>query len=508
MPNDFSEQPNILVIMSDQHNPKVMGCAGDSVVRTPNINKLSQEGMRFNAAYTPCPVCVPARSCFMTGRRPSENKVTGNYDILSSRILTWPARLREAGYHAALIGRMHFEGPDQFHGFETTIEDLRHWRKGRPVENQYTSNRVPLNCYWSARTSIEDLAGSGRTFVQYRDELICDHAVSFLKEQAQTGNRPFAAVIGFYQPHPPYIGPREIYEYYQKHLPPLTEQPAIPDCIQNILSTTSEAHLWRSPAPIDPVQVHVARAAYYANIEHLDGMVGRVLDAVESNGLRNNTLVIYCSDHGEMLGRMGAWGKVLFFEDSVRIPLIVRFPEKIESGVETDCICNLRDLPNTFCDLANAAPLQYSDGQSLWPLLTGKKKHVAEYAESEITFNPIAGTGERVASKMVRKDSWKLCVYWSRHGINITLHNLDNDPDECCDLSNDSLYTSIKDDLLKIAEKQWDPEHILAEEQQRILDRQETNSVWKKIFNQPGYAVPEDIDVDVNTPHTRRLPSG
>lgn len=495
-------KPNILIFMSDQHNPNVMGCAGDPIIRTPNMDRLAEEGMRFDRCYTAAPICVPARMSFMSGRRPNENNVNDNTDMLSSSILCWPARLRQAGYHTALIGRMHFEGPDQWHGFEKTYEDLRHWRGNMAVRNQEESEAVPAWSYWSPRESVIDLSGHGTTFVNHRDEVVTERGLQFLKEQ-QDEDRPFAAVIGLYNPHPPYVGEKELHNYYYDRVKVSTEKLSdMPDYLRDYASLY---HNWENPEPIPEEDQRRALAAYYANCELIDRQLGRVLTEIDRLGIADNTLVIYCSDHGDMIGSKGAWGKEFFYDDSVRIPMIMRLPGTIPAATSTKRNCNLRNLGNTFCDLAGADPLQGSDACSILPVMTGREEDCPDVTESEVFRGPTCfGQDKSAAIKMVCHGPWKLwCYAIEGQDLHYSLFNLDEDPDELNDRIADESLSALKAELKEHLHQGWDYEQIRRNTLRRQANRRETDKVWSTHWQHCGYDVPADLSNDVVTPHTQ-----
>jgi len=499
------DRPNILIVMSDQHNARVAGCYGDPIVRTPNMDRLAAQGVRFDRCYCPAPVCVPSRMAFMTGRRPGENGVTSNPDILSSAIMTWPGRLTEAGYHTALIGRMHFEGPDQFHGFETTVTALRHWRGNRPVENQQVTPRVPTWSYWSPRESVIDLSGSGRTFVQFRDEVVTRHGVEFLEDQAKGDDeRPFAAVVGLYNPHPPYVGRRDLFDYYHDRVEVSDDTlDAMPGYLADYYRTY---HNWETPEPIPEDAKRRALAAYYANVEHVDEQLGMVLDALDRTGLAENTLVIYCSDHGDMLGRKGAWGKNMMYDDAARVPMIARLPDADPGNRVSRTCCNLRDLGNTFCNIAGTDALAGSDAPSIQALLHGDDQAVDDRTESEIVEAPtMFGQKHWAAFKMIREGDWKMWCYRIGDDEHYSLFDLEDDPEERNDRIADAAVADRAGDMKHRLVEKWDPDRQIAAARRRRDDRRETDAFWHKVWLPAGYPVPDDLDADVDTPHTRRL---
>jgi choline-sulfatase len=504
---EMSRSLNILMILSDQHNPRVMGCAGDPWVRTPNLDRLARQGSLMEQVYCASPVCIPSRMSFMTGRRPSENRVIYNDSILDSGIETWPEKLNEAGYETALIGRMHFEGPDQQHGFERTDPDLVHWREGKPVRFQNKTDRVPDRSYWSDRLSIVDYSGSGTTFVQHRDEVVCERACRYLMEKGAAAGgdvRPFAAVVGFYQPHPPYIGRKELYNYYYANLPEMEDETdELPEYLRAFYRDFRDWHL---PEPIDPESRRRVRAAYYANCEHLDQMVGKVLASLKASGLEEDTLVIYTSDHGNLIGQHGLWGKNAFFDESVRVPFIARLPGVVQENRRSEGRFSLRSLGNTFCEIAGAQSLAGSDALSVWKQITGEIENAGGPIDSEIVLPtvfvlPVA----QVPAKMVIENGWKLWCYYIKGKFNYSLYHLAEDPDEKEDRIAEPGEEGRIEHLKTLLHRNWDPQALIKQAEAHRARRMELEKEWELRYQYPGYAVPDDLDHDVDSLHSRRL---
>lgn len=221
------KRPNILIIMTDQHSPRQLGCYGDPLMRTPNLDRLAEQGMRFDNTYCPSPLCVPSRMSFMTGRLPSRTGMMLNQSILPSGIPTWAHHLAIAGYETSLIGRMHFEGPDQRHGFvnrpvgENSAKHPGASEQGGP---RYT--KLPRATAGQNRQVFE-YAGCGPSFYQHQDRVVTDHACEYLRDHADA-DQPFAALVGYMLPHCPFVGPKDLFEYYfdKVKLPEVGDEPA------------------------------------------------------------------------------------------------------------------------------------------------------------------------------------------------------------------------------------------------------------------------------------------
>lgn len=485
---------NILVIMSDQHAYRRIGCYGDPIARTPNLDRLASEGMRFDATYCPAPVCVPSRMSFMTGRKPSHINVVENFDILSSAIPTWADMVSKAGYETALIGRMHFEGPDQYHGFDFVHPDFKNWN-GAHAEQQFIySSKVPVDNYWSERNSIED-SGSGKTYVQFNDERVCDAACDYLEKYSRRRDKPFAAVVGFYMPHPPYIGRTDLFEnYFKKNILDGTRENVIP---QYLYEYFKDFRSWWNPEPIDRMKMQVALSAYYAMIEHMDSLVGNVLSALENSGLSDNTVVIYTSDHGDMSSVKNCWGKLLFYEESARVPLLIRSPGAIKPGSSCPAVCNLRDLAQTICDIAGADPLVLTDARSLIPLLRGISVKWENYTESELCLFPIIRQTKHAVCKLSRFNEWKLWGYAINGEVHYSLFNMNSDPLESIDCIDEERYSAIVEELKSRLRDDWDYRNILSS---AILRKQDRRMCSHRLEAKglPNFNFPKDLDSTIN----------
>lgn len=461
-----SSRPNILVLMSDQHSKHFLGSYGNPLVRTPNLDRLAEAGMRFQNAYCAAPLCVPSRMAFMTGRRPTANRVWTNSHILSSAIPTWAHALGAAGYETALIGRMHFVGADHRHGFELRpIGEASATFPGASRLGVPQFVRVPGATSGQTRISVE-MAGVGRNCYQGYDERIAAAACTYLRERAANGDgRPFAAVAGFVLPHCPFFAPRELFDYYYDRV----------DVPEFSVDEPEAVHAFRRhrdiETPLPPERVRVARAAYCGMCEYLDRQVGRVLKALEESGLAENTLVIYCSDHGEMAGEHGCWWKSNYFEGSVGVPLIARMPGTVPAGTVNERVCSLMDCAPTFSEIANAENLPRQDGHSLWTELQGTR----DLTRVDEAFSEHGPARNDPASRMIRRDAWKLYQYGDE--LPPVLYNLSADPEETRDLNADPDSRPKRDELLSRLRADWDPADV-AEQNQALLDDLAALSAW------------------------------
>jgi choline-sulfatase len=443
---------NILIIMSDQHNQAVMGCSGDPIVRTPHMDALAQSGIQFDQCYAPSPLCVPARASFLTSRLPSKNRVWSETS-LPSCTPTMAHVLALAGYETTLIGRMHFIGPDQRHGFERRPigEFTARYPGTRPVGGP------PWKHYSSAsagqfRAGLE-ASGHGTTFYQIFDESVTEAACRFLEEE-KSESRPFFALVGFILPHCPYIAKKSLFDYYLDKVD-VPEVPAnLPESVIHFMKERGLDY-----PPVSEKRTRIARAAYYALTETLDINIGKILEALHKNDLKRDTLVIYVSDHGDMLGQHGCWWKSLYYEGSVSVPFIASGPPVVSPGRVVQQPVSLLDVGPTLYELVKAKFIHANDGVSLLPYFRGNHQQ-ASSAERAIISEMVDIRRDRpaVASRMIRQGQWKLWQTYDDKGPSTpALFDLKNDPDEKKDLGKNLLYACKRHKLLKSMHKDWDP---------------------------------------------------
>ena len=390
---------------------------------------------------------------FMTSRRPSANRVWNNNHVLRSDIPTWAHALGASGYETALIGRMHFVGTDHRHGFEK--RPIGEYSTHHPGASRLGGPHLEklIGTSGQSRRSVE-VAGRGRTSYQAFDDMVTETACEYLHEKASNNHdRPFAAVAGFVLPHCPFAAPDELFDYYYDKVdipqPSEQERAREPPAIKKFKT------LRGLYPPLDEDRIRVARAAYFGLCEYFDTLAGRVLDTLAETGLAENTLVIYCSDHGEMAGEHGCWWKSNYYEGSVGVPLIASMPGVLPQGASNDVICNLMDIGPTLIEAAGADPLHDLDGISLWDNLANG----AELDRDE-TFSEHVGQ-EGIPSRMIRKGPWK---YYEYHDTTPpVLFHLDEDPGELSDLGTDPRYETLRSDLSSRLHSGWDPEFVLHE---------------------------------------------
>ncbi len=453
----MSSRPNILLIQSDQHSGQVMGCAGDDIVRTPNLDGLAESGVIFDNCQCAAPLCVPSRMTMLAGRHCSDIDVWSNQCRLPSDVPTFAHALGAGGYETVLCGRMHFTGPDQRHGFQKRIfgelSDHRYW--GAPTVNL---GDVPLSTTGQCRESVE-VSGPGRTSYQAYDEEVAERAEQFL--QQRDDDRPLFLTAGFVLPHCPFIAEKERFEYYYDRV----GVPEVPDGYCEDMPEPMRR--WREARGITELtdeEIRTARAGYYGIVEHFDAVVGRLLQALEKSGMADNTIVIYISDHGESAGKNGLWWKSQFYDHAVGVPMIFSGPGT-PSGERVEDIVSLLDLGPTLTEMGDAPQMQDISGQSMVALMNGDDPAWRNEAISEmINLRPLYP----YPGRMIRKGPWKLIHY---EGADPILFNLDEDPNEFLNRADDPHCRKICNYLHERVRSGWNPDRALRILKRRRRDR-------------------------------------
>ncbi|WP_175546840.1 sulfatase-like hydrolase/transferase [Natronohydrobacter thiooxidans] len=437
-------RPHIIFILSDQHNPNLIGAAGHPYVRTPHIDQLLASGISLENCYCASPLCVPSRASLLSGRLPSHTGVYNNLQALRSDEPTFVHALAVAGYETTLVGRMHFNGPDQRHGYmNRLVGDITPSAPGRGLrERQYGDLTGTPG---QSRIAIEKSGGGNSAVLQF-DRAVTDAAIAHLADRKTSD--PIFMTVGYYGPHCPFVAPPDFFRHYFNALPipemsSETEKagrhPAIRQWIAN-----------RGVENVTAAELHRVRAAYCGMVEYLDGLIGEVLGAAERYLGTENVLIVYTSDHGESLGAHGLFWKSNFYEESARVPLVFSWPGTIPAGRTTDALTSLLDVAPTFLSLAGATSLPQVDGVDLSLGL----RRGALVDDGRVVISELADIKGDSPSAMIRQGRWKLVKH---HGYeNVQLFDLENDAAETDDLGCAPELAPVRDGLLSILGQYWD----------------------------------------------------
>lgn len=438
--------PNILILCSDEHPPQLTGCYGHRSVITPTLDGLAEGGAVFDAAYCASPICAPSRACMMTSRHVHRTGVWDNAAPLSSDQPTWAHSFRAAGYRTALCGKMHFVGPDQHHGFEERwTQDIYpadfRWTRSRRHELQQNHPKG------QHLDRVRD-AGPGWTPDMDYDEEVLFRARNGIREfEKRPDGRPWLLTVSFTAPHYPFRAPVEYWNRYRD------EDVDLPNIPENFLHREHEYIKWIREeqamfecAPAETVRA--ARRAIMARTTMLDDYAAAVLQSLRATGMLEDTIVVYISDHGDMLGEHGLWFKNTAYEWSARVPWIVKGP-----GVQCQRIpevVSLLDLGPTLCGLVGIEQVYTDhDGRDLSPLLRGERKPEA----GEMIMENY-GEGVRRGVRTIRRGAHKLS--WATH-TEPELFDLEQDPDEWTNLAGNPDYTSVRESLMARLLENWNP---------------------------------------------------
>jgi choline-sulfatase len=443
-----TQKPNFLILMVDQLTGTLFPDGPENWLHAPNLRRLAERSVRFANAYTASPLCVPARASFMSGQLPSRTRVYDNAAEFASDIPTFAHHLRRAGYQTVLSGKMHFVGPDQLHGFEQRLTtDIYPADFGWTPDYRKPGERID---WWYH--NLGSVTGAGVAEItnqlEYDDE-VCFQTVQKIYDLSRGGDpRPWALCASFTHPHDPFVARRRYWDLYRdcRHLDP-------PEAIlYHEMDPHSRRLLdacnWRNFEVTDE-DVRRARRGYFANISYIDGRIGEIIAALEAS--RQEAVVLFLSDHGEMLGRRGLWFKMNFFEASARVPLMIAVPEAFDAlpPGRVDTPVSTLDVMPTLCDLAGIpidelAP--WTDGVSLVPLASGARRDspvLMEYA-AEASIAPMVA---------VRRGRWK---YIHCPADPDMLFDLVSDPDEAIDLAASGTHAGVLDELRALAARRWD----------------------------------------------------
>ena len=418
---------NVLLIMSDQHARHITGCYGNEVIRTPNIDSIANRGARFDSAYTPSPICVPARACFATGKYTHRNGYWDNAHPYDGAVRGWGHELIERGHHVESIGKLHYRDDKDSDGFSVHHIPLNVVDgKGDPQSSLRSA--IPVR---SGNHDAIAAAGPGDSSYLRYDQDIAKTACHWLDSASTAKNdKPWVLFVSFTCPHPPYTAPTDHFDYYiskEIESPYRGKSNEWPDhSALNELRRVLEID-----KPFSEEETHRISAAYYGSVNTMDDRVGEVLEALDRNGFSDNTRVIYTSDHGESLGQRGLYGKFTMLEDSAAIPLIISGPE-IPSNQVIQAPVSLVDFHPTLIEMVtgeNSSQESRVDGKSINPLFTSEASERSVISE----YHAVASNN---AWYMVRKGAYKL-IYYVGNDSPIQLYDIDNDPMEERDLAND-----------------------------------------------------------------------
>lgn len=434
-------QPNVLFIAVDDLAP-ALGCLGDVVAKTPNIDRLAATGVCFERAYNQLPLCNPTRASVMTGLRPDQIKV---YDLDRHfrdelpDVVTLSQAFQQAGYHAARVGKIyHYNVPASIgtDGFD----DPPSWNKtinpkGRDkAEEDKIVNAEP---HRKISAALSWLAADGSDEEQ-TDGMIATEAIRLMKNQQ---DKPLFLAVGFFRPHTPYVAPKKYFDMY-----PVEELrlPYAPENDRSDIPTAAFAH--NCPIPnynLPKPTLLKAMQAYYACVSFIDAQVGRLLDALQETGQADNTIVVFWSDHGYHLGEHnGLWQKRTLFEQCARSPLIIRAPEVKGNGRPCRRVVEFVDMYPTITSLAGVKAPDGLAGQDLTPLLNDPLRKWDSVAVTQVLRPDDDRLDSMVMGCSIRNERWRY-TEWAGGASGVELYDHYADPMEFNNLAKDPESTAV-----------------------------------------------------------------
>ncbi|WP_370204765.1 sulfatase-like hydrolase/transferase [Pararhodobacter marinus] len=419
---------NLLVILSDEHQSRALSCAGHPRVKTPNLDKLAARGIRFTDAYTPCPICVPARAAFASGRYVHDIRLWDNAMPYCGTPRGWGHALQDKGIRVESIGKLHYRSNEDPAGFDVEHIPMQVadgvgmvWGSLRREEERVRTDTRMLGSY----------IGPGDSPYTRYDRAVVSRTEDWLKDAARRPD-PWCLYVGLVAPHFPLIVPQEYLDLYPlDDLPPFKLHPM--DGFEN--------HPWLQKQAAAMIadngfkhhdERKLAAACYFALCTFLDDNIGRLMEALEASGQLENTTVIYSSDHGDNVGARGLWGKGNMYEESVAIPLIVAGPG-IAPGICATPV-SLLDVSQTIIDHFGATLEGDRPGKSLLDIAA--RGHDPDC----VVFSEYHAVGAVSGAFMLRKGRWKLIHY---HGFQPELFDLHADPEETTNRAADPACAAV-----------------------------------------------------------------
>lgn len=452
--------PNLLVILSDQHQSRAMSCAGHPVARTPNLDALAARGTRFINAYTPSPICVPARAAFASGQYCHDIRLWDNAMPYTGTPLGWGHALQDKGIRVESIGKLHYRAAEDNAGFDVQHIPM-HVHEGVGMVWGSIRDEAERVSHKDVRM-MGDYVGPGESNYTKYDQAVTERTCDWLTAAADDA-APWCLYVGLVAPHHPLVAPQKYYDLYPHDaLPPDKLHPRDGYKQHPWLVKMADAMVgeegWQ-----DEAERRSAIAAYYGLTSYLDNNVGRIVAALRASGQYDNTTIIYSSDHGENLGVRGLWGKMNMYEESAAIPMIIAPAPNLKAAPRAICgtTASLLDVSETILDHFEANLPGKRPGRSLYSLAD------ADDDTERAVFSEYHAIGAVSGAFMLRKGRWKLIEYV---GFEPELFDLVADPEELSDLAQSKDYADVLKALRAEMRLICDPEAV---NKQAFADQEE-----------------------------------
>lgn len=440
---------NVLIICSDEHARSALGCYGHPIAQTPALDKLAGRGTRFTRAYTPSPTCVSARASLATGTHVHENRCWSSAEPYYGQHDSWMRRLRDQGHTAVSIGKLHFRSGDDDNGFSEEILPMHLANNGKGWPQALI--RDPLPNFPGAVELARDVGPGESSYTEY-DRNIAAEAVKWLKRYpSDVQDKPWSLFVSFISPHYPLIAPQKFFDLYDGlDMPPTIGDGHNQASSHPVLREMSK--FWNYDTYFDDETRALGKRCYLGLCSFLDDNIRQVLEALEESGAARDTVVIYLSDHGEMLGNHGFWTKSVMYEDSVAIPMIMSGGD-VPVGINhtpvslTDIAATVEDITGLDRQMAGA-PWQGRSLQGIIDTPEPERFILSEYHDG----------GSPTGIFMIRQGMWKYVYYAGGHPSQ--LFNLNNDPNELIDLGKHPDHAQTRAAMHSYLTSITDPEAI------------------------------------------------
>ena len=438
---------NLIIIMSDEHQGRALSCIGHPFVKTPNLDKLANNGMVFSNAYTSCPICVPARASFATGLPVHKNRLWDNAMPYYGQKPSWGHSLQSRNVPVESIGKLHYRSQEDNDGFDEKHIPMMVVNGVGMVWGSIRRENDRKKVFRDERM-LGTYIGPGTSKYTEYDEAVVSKTIKWLENKKKNNaTKPWCLYIGLVAPHFPLVVPQKYFDMYPREtLPDIKLDPYRGYEMHPWISKQNELRNSNNQFKNEE-EKWAAISAYFGLCSFLDDNIGKIVTSITENGFLDNTTIIYTSDHGDNVGARGLWGKSNFYEESCSIPLILSGP-KIKKGICKTPV-TLMDISETIVDHFSCESPNNGPGESIYKIAD------ATYNNERIAFSEYHASSSISGAYMIRKGRWKYIYYV---GFEPELFDLENDPDELSDLSQKSEFIDICNELKRDLYNICDPE--------------------------------------------------
>mgnify|MGYP001157567189 FL=1 len=445
----INHDDNLIIIMSDEHQGNALSCVAHPFVKTPNIDRLANNGVIFSNAYTSCPICVPARASFATGLPVHKNRLWDNAMPYYGQISSWGHSLQSQNVPVESIGKLHYRSEEDDDGFDKKHIPMMVVNGVGMVWGSIRRENERSKVFRNERMLGEYIGPGNSKYTDY-DEAVVSKTQKWLEAKKKSKeSKPWCLYIGLVAPHFPLVVPQKYFDMYPREtLPEIKLDPNGGYKMHPWIGKQNELRNSNNQFK-DENEKWAAISAYFGLCSFLDENIGKIITSITENGFMDNTTIIYTSDHGDNVGARGLWGKSNFYEESCSIPLIVS-GKKINKGICKTPV-TLMDISETIVDHFSCKSPNNGPGQSLYEIADNPYDH------NRVAFSEYHASSSISGAYMIRKGKWKYIYYV---GFEPELFNLETDPEETNDLSKRIEFVNICNELKADLYNICDPEEM------------------------------------------------